>query len=57
VAEQARVELARGEDMATEAQVTKATRGLTFFERYLSIWVILCIVAGIILGKSEGVIQ
>ncbi|KPK19764.1 MAG: transporter [Nitrospira bacterium SG8_3] len=37
--------------MATEAQVTKDPRGLTFFERYLSIWVILCIVAGIILGK------
>lgn len=37
--------------MATEAQMTKDPRGLTFFERYLSIWVILCIVAGIILGK------
>jgi ACR3 family arsenite transporter len=37
--------------MATEAQITKDPRGLTFFERYLSIWVILCIVAGIILGK------
>jgi ACR3 family arsenite transporter len=37
--------------MATEAQTAKDPRGLTFFERYLSIWVILCIVAGIILGK------
>ena len=37
--------------MAPEAQMTKDPRGLTFFERYLSIWVILCIVAGIILGK------
>jgi len=27
-------------------------RGLTIFERYLSIWVILCIVAGIVLGKA-----
>jgi ACR3 family arsenite transporter len=37
--------------MATEAQTAKDPRVLTFFERYLSIWVILCIVAGIILGK------
>jgi ACR3 family arsenite transporter len=37
--------------MATEACVTKQPKGLSFFERYLSIWVILCIVAGIILGK------
>jgi ACR3 family arsenite transporter len=41
----------REEYMATEAQTAKDPRGLTFFERYLSIWVILCIVAGIILGK------
>ncbi|MEF8788257.1 MAG: ACR3 family arsenite efflux transporter [Planctomycetota bacterium] len=26
-------------------------RGLSFFERYLSVWVILCIAAGIVLGK------
>jgi arsenite transporter len=29
----------------------KASDKLPFFERYLSLWVILCIVAGIILGK------
>jgi ACR3 family arsenite transporter len=29
----------------------KDTYSLPFFERYLSIWVILCIIAGIILGK------
>ena len=27
------------------------SKGLSLFERYLSIWVILCIVAGIVLGK------
>ena len=36
----------------TEAQeAPKAERGLGVFERYLTIWVILCIIAGIILGK------
>ena len=28
-----------------------ATRGLTIFEKYLTLWVILCIAAGIFLGK------
>jgi ACR3 family arsenite transporter len=37
--------------MATEACVTKEPKGLSLFEKYLSVWVILCIVAGIILGK------
>ncbi len=38
--------------MATEACVTKQPKGLSFFEKYLSLWVILCIVAGIGMGKS-----
>lgn len=44
--------------MATEAtivsadmSVTKEQKGLGFFEKYLYIWVILCILAGILLGK------
>jgi len=37
--------------MATEACVTKQPKGLGFFERYLTAWVILCILAGILLGK------
>jgi len=37
--------------MATEACVTKEAKGLSSFERYLSVWVILCILAGIVLGK------
>ena len=37
--------------MATEACVTKEPKGLSFFEKYLSVWVILCILAGIVLGK------
>ena len=31
--------------------LAKQVRGLSIFERYLSLWVILCIVAGIFLGK------
>ena len=27
------------------------SKGIGFFERYLTVWVILCIVAGIALGK------
>ena len=34
-----------------ESCITKQPKGLTFFERYLSAWVILCIAAGIVLGK------
>ena len=37
--------------MQSEASITKDSRGLTFFEKYLTVWVVLCIVAGIILGK------
>ncbi len=36
--------------MATDAD-TRQTRRLGFFERYLTVWVILCIVVGIVLGK------
>ncbi|GAH69674.1 unnamed protein product, partial [marine sediment metagenome] len=37
--------------MANEASVTRESKGLSFFEKYLSIWVILCILVGIVLGK------
>ena len=38
--------------MTTEAIVTvQPAKGLSLFEKYLSVWVILCIVAGIVLGK------
>jgi ACR3 family arsenite transporter len=37
--------------VATEACVTKEPKGLSLFEKYLSVWVILCILGGIILGK------
>jgi len=33
------------------ACVTKKPKGLSLFERYLSVWVILCIAIGILLGK------
>jgi ACR3 family arsenite transporter len=37
--------------MTGEACAKKESMGLGYFERYLSLWVGLCIVAGIILGK------
>lgn len=37
--------------MATEACVTKKEKGLSVFEKYLTVWVILCIAGGIVLGK------
>ena len=37
--------------MATQTEKLEEARGLGFFEKYLYVWVILCIVAGIILGK------
>ena len=37
--------------MNAEAGVASKSRGLGFFERYLTVWVILCILAGIVLGK------
>jgi len=37
--------------MATEARITKKTKGLSVFERYLTLWVLLCIAGGIVLGK------
>lgn len=41
-----------------EVCMPKQTKGLSLFEKYLSVWVILCIVAGIILGKvAPGVAQ
>ncbi len=35
----------------TEACITKTPRGLGVFERYLTVWVVLCIMAGIGLGR------
>ena len=37
--------------MASEESVTKEPKGLSLFEKYLYVWVVLCILAGIILGK------
>jgi len=37
--------------MANEACLTKEPKGLSYFGKYLSIWVLLCIAGGIILGK------
>jgi len=37
--------------MAAEACITKKAKGLSFFERNLTAWVLLCIGLGIVLGK------
>jgi len=37
--------------MTNEAVIDKEGKGLSFFEKYLSVWVVLSIVAGIVLGK------
>ncbi|MHC4691319.1 MAG: ACR3 family arsenite efflux transporter [Planctomycetota bacterium] len=37
--------------MTAEACITKQPKGLNVFEKYLTVWVFLCIVAGIVLGK------
>jgi ACR3 family arsenite transporter len=37
--------------MGNDEHITKETKGLSLFEKYLSLWVILCILGGIILGK------
>jgi len=37
--------------MATDACIAKQAKGLGAFERLLTLWVFLCIIAGIILGK------
>ncbi len=44
--------------MATEACITKKAKGLNVFEKYLTVWVVLCIAAGILLGKvAPGLAQ
>ena len=40
-----------GEIITEKIILEQPRKGLSFFEKYLSVWVILCIVAGIILGK------
>jgi len=37
--------------MKSEVSITKQVKGLSVFERYLTIWVALCIVGGVLLGK------
>ena len=37
--------------MSTEIRTDSDDKGMSFFERFLSLWVALCILAGIALGK------
>jgi ACR3 family arsenite transporter len=37
--------------MAKEACITKEPKGLGFFEKYLTVWVLVCIGGGILLGR------
>src|SRR5436305_2965378 len=47
----ARLLLLRGFRASTIQRPSKAATGLGFFERYLSLWVALCMVIGVIIGK------
>jgi len=38
--------------MAAQERTGKQPKGLSVFEKYLTLWVVLCIVAGIVLGKA-----
>ena len=40
-----------GEVIAEKIVLEQPRKGLSLFEKYLSVWVILCIIAGIVLGK------
>jgi ACR3 family arsenite transporter len=40
-----------GEMTESETSAVKGAKGLSFFEKYLSVWVVLCILGGILLGK------
>ena len=37
--------------MPTESDISSQSKGLHFFEKYLTVWVVLSIIAGIVLGK------
>ena len=37
--------------MTSETVITKESKGLSFFEKYLTLWIFLCIIGGIMLGK------
>ena len=39
-------------DAQSRTELGRQSRGLGFFEKYLTVWVILCIAAGIVLGKA-----
>lgn len=44
--------------MATQAKPAEQPKGLNVFEKYLTLWVILCIASGILLGKlAPGIAQ
>ena len=44
--------------MAIETPAVKDSKGLNVFEKYLTLWVILCIAGGIVLGQvAPGVAQ
>lgn len=40
------------EAMLTASDITRSPKRLNLFERYLSIWVVLCMVAGVLLGQT-----
>ena len=43
--------------VSTNACVTKEAKGLGFFEKYLTVWVVLCIIAGIALVIAGAIMK
>ncbi len=43
---------ADGGKVTIQSEADNQSKGLSIFERYLSVWVVLCIVAGMVLGKA-----
>jgi arsenite transporter len=41
----------KGNDKMTDSSTANKGKGISFFERYLTVWVVGCILAGIVLGK------
>ena len=36
--------------MSSEPHAVSSSKGISFFEKYLTVWVLLCIAVGIMLG-------
>ena len=52
------VDIGKGNGRMTDTSTANTGKGISFFERYLTVWVIGCILVGIVLGKvAPGVAE